>query len=267
MTAAGRGIPFVLNADWAIFTALAGSLYGVGLMAMSRKGIVQPPRRIFAFYGGMLGVLAAFVSPIDNYDVVSMFAHTVQHLILMFVVAPLVALGAPITVLLDTAPQTVRREVLKFLESRVLGILTQPVAAMAIFIAVQATFLTSTLFNAAIESDPLHLLEHALYLGTAFLFWWPIMAVDPTPRKVPLKTRYIAVVLAVPLEILFAIAILWAGRPLYSHYASLPSPWGGNAALLSQRKAGALLLLVPALVLGIPSLLFTSALKAKRYGR
>jgi putative membrane protein len=267
MAATSGSIPFVLNADWAILTALVGSLYGVGLIAMRRQGVGHPPRRILAFYGGMLGVLAAFVSPLDNYDAVSLFAHTAQHLILMFVVAPLVALGAPITVLMAAAPASVRRRVLALFNSGALGLLTQPMVAMAIFVGVQATTLTSAFFNAAIEGDALHLLEHALYLATGFLFWWPILAVDPTPRKVHLKTRYIALVLALPLEVLFAIAILWAGRPLYSHYASLPSPWGGHAALLSQRKAGALLLLVPALVLGIPSLLFASELKAKRYER
>ena len=267
MAATSRSIPFVLNADWAILTALVGSLYAVGLIAVRRQGIGHPPRRILAFYGGMLGTLVAFVSPLDNYDVVSLFAHTAQHLILMFVVAPLVALGAPITVLTAAVPASVRRRVLTLLNSGALCLLTQPMVAMAIFVGVQATTLTSAFFNAAIESDLLHLLEHALYLGTGFLFWWPILAVDPTPRKTPLKTRYIALVLAVPLEVLFAVAILWAGRPLYPHYASLPSPWGGHSALLSQRKAGALLLLIPPLVLGIPSLLFASALKTERYGR
>jgi putative copper resistance protein D len=267
MAAISRSIPFVLNADWAIFTVLVGSLYAVGLTAMRRKGSAHPPRRIFAFYGGMLGVLAAFVSPLDNYDVVSLFAHTAQHLILMFMVAPLVALGAPITVLMAAAPRSIRRRVLTLLNSGAMCLLTQPMVAMAIFVAVQAITLTSAFFNAAVEGDALHLLEHALFLGAGFLFWWPILAVDPTPRKTPLKTRYVALVLAMPLEVLFAMAILWAGRPLYPHYASLPGPWGGHSALLSQRKAGALLLLVPTLALGIPSLLFASALKAKRYGR
>ena len=182
------------------------------------------------------------------------------------VVAPLVALGAPITVLTAATPRAVRGRLVSLLHSGVLGLLTQPLIAMAIFIVVQATTLTSAFFNAAIESDLLHLLEHALYLGAGFLFWWPILAVDPTPRKEPLKIRCVALVVAVPLEVLFAVAILWAGRPLYPHYASLPRPWGGHAALLSQRKAGALLLMVPAVALGIPSLLFASALRRSSVG-
>ena len=158
-------------------------------------------------------------------------------------------------------PQGVRRRGFRVLNSAVVSVLTNPFVAVALFLAVQATTLTSSFFNAAIQRDSLHLLEHGLYLLGGFLFWWPILAVDPTPRKARLEARYVALVLAVVLEGFFAILVLSAGRPLYTYYASLPGPWGGHAALLSQRKAGVLLLLVPTLALGIPSLFYASALK------
>src|SRR5205823_10193149 len=117
MAAIGGNVPFVFNLDWLLLILAVGCLYAAGLIVLRRRGLTHPPPRIAAFYGGLAALLVAFVSPLDNYDAVSLFAHMAQHLLLMFGVAPLIALGAPITVLLGALPARAGRQVLGALQS------------------------------------------------------------------------------------------------------------------------------------------------------
>jgi hypothetical protein len=47
MVGIGRSVPFSLNADWAIFTGAVGSIYGLGLRALTSRFLsARASRRI-----------------------------------------------------------------------------------------------------------------------------------------------------------------------------------------------------------------------------
>jgi hypothetical protein len=78
----------------------------------------------------------------------------VQHVLLMLVAAPLIALSAPVTLLLRlSAPATRQRRILPVLHSRVVRVLAFPVVAWVIFAAMMWGTHFSPLFNASLE-DP-----------------------------------------------------------------------------------------------------------------
>jgi cytochrome c oxidase assembly factor CtaG len=241
----GQTVHFVLGVDWIVLTTFVGAMYlGLYYLGKRRSGSRLPrrPLRVVAFCSGLAVLLVAFDSPLYAYDNFSFFAHTAQHLLLMFGVAPLVALGAPITLVLRAAPTRVRDGVLlPVLRSRLISFLTHPLVAFGIFAGVQSAIQFTPFFNAALNNGWPHVLEHALYLGSGFLFWWPILSVDAIQRRASLRTRLAALLLAIPIEAALGLALLFAGAPLYAHYASLPSPWGGHGALASQHRAGLLL--------------------------
>src|SRR5437762_1483343 len=98
MSRVASSVPFVLNADWVWLLVGAGLLYLVGVFRIGVRS--WPMARTACFFGGIASLVVAFVSPLDNYDVVSLLAHMTQHLILVFVAAPLLAFGAPVDLLL-----------------------------------------------------------------------------------------------------------------------------------------------------------------------
>ena len=59
-----------------------------------------PRRRTVAFLAGMLALAFALISGIERYDTTLFSVHMVQHVLLMLVAAPLIALAAPITLVL-----------------------------------------------------------------------------------------------------------------------------------------------------------------------
>ena len=110
-----------------------------------------PRRRSVAFGLGMGAIAVALLSGIDAYDTTLFSVHMVQHVLLTLVAAPLIALAAPITLLLRVAdPGTRRRWILPVLHARVTRMLTFPVVAWLAFAVVMWVSHFSALFDAAL---------------------------------------------------------------------------------------------------------------------
>src|SRR5919201_1166941 len=104
-------VHYSLGVDWIALVAFVATVYTLALLR-AKHDVAQPVYRWLAFAGGLSALLIAYDTPLDAYDNVSFFAHTAQHLLLLFLVAPLIALGAPVKVALSAAPPWLRDRVL-----------------------------------------------------------------------------------------------------------------------------------------------------------
>ncbi len=209
-----------------------------------------PIRRSVAFAAGLAALALALVSGIDRYDTALFSVHMVQHLLLAMVAAPLIALSAPITLVMRVvSPDTRRRWVLPVLHSRVTRILAFPVVAWVVFATVMWVSHFSPLFDAALEDPLIHDLEHALFLGAGLLFWWPAVALDPAPWRMPHPARALYVFLQMPQNTFLAVVLLGAQAALYPHYATLVRTWGPTPLADQQAAAGIMWLVGDAIFL------------------
>ena len=200
-----------------------------------------PRARSIAFLGGLGVIAVALLSGIARYDTVLFSVHMMQHVLLMLVAAPLIVLGAPVTLLLRAATGPVRRRwILPVLHSRIVRVLAHPVVAWVAFAGVGWAAHFSPLFNSALEDPLLHDLEHALFLGAALLFWWPAIGLDPVPWRMSRPVRALYVFLQMPQNTFLGVAISFAAAPLYANYAELSAPWL-PAALADQQIAGGIM--------------------------
>jgi cytochrome c oxidase assembly factor CtaG len=214
--------------------------------AVGRVARVHPrnpvPRRRSAFFAlGLVTLLIALDSGLARYDTALLSAHMVQHLLLTLVAPPLLALAAPVTLLLRVVSAATRRRVLlPVLHSRPVRVLAFPPIAWLLFAGVMWASHFSPLFDAALEDELVHRLEHGLFLGTALLFWWPVVGADPAPWRMSWPARLLYVGLQMPQNTFLALAISSSSRPLYPHYATLTQPWLPDA-LADQRIAGGIM--------------------------
>jgi cytochrome c oxidase assembly factor CtaG len=227
----------------------AGALYLRGVRRVRRPDR-KLANRAACFLGGLVVLWVALQSPIDAYADTRLSVHMVQHLLLTMVAAPLLVLGAPVTLALRAStPAFRRRWLLPLLRSRPVRLLSAPPLAWAQFALVLWASHFSPLYEAAVRNDGVHALEHLLYVASAVLFWSPVVGIDPSPRRLSHPARLLYLFLAMPQASFLGLAMWGASRVLYPAYQATLGP----AALDDQRLAGTImgsagmLVMVPAL--------------------
>ena len=225
----------------AAIAAIAGYLLLVGKVNAAHPRNRVPRWRIAAWLLGVALGLLALVSAIDVYAEELLWVHMVQHLLLSMVVPPLLALGAPVTLLLRAATPGVRqRSLLPALHSRVVGALASPLVAWTLFTLVMWATHFTAIYDAALEDPVLHLLEHLAFVATGVLFWWPVVAADPGPRRMSYAGRAVYLLAQMPVSAAVGLAIYFAPGILYQHYATNERTWGPTP-LLDQQVGGLLM--------------------------
>ena len=226
-------------------------LPAIGALLLWRHGVgrvrrLHPARpvarhRTVSWTLGIVALLVALDSGIERYDTTLFSVHMVQHLILTLIAPPLLLFAGPITLLLQaSSPETRKRWILPVLHSRIVRFFAFPVVSWLLFAAVMWASHFSPLFDLALENEWAHRLEHALFLGTALLFWWPVVGPDPSPWRMapPVKVLYVG--LQMPQNTFLALAIYMATVPLYSHYVTTVRSWGPTP-LEDQQVAGGIM--------------------------
>jgi cytochrome c oxidase assembly factor CtaG len=247
----------VLSA-WTFDPTVVAALLATALLYLRGLRHVRRPdrkltNRAACFLGGLAVLWVALQSPVDLYADARLSVHMVQHLLLTMVAAPLLVLGAPVTLALRAStPATRRRVLLPLLRSRPVRLLTAPVTAWALFALVLWGSHFSPLYEAALRSNAVHALEHLAYVVSAVLFWAPVAGVDPSPSRLSHPARLLYLFLTMPQASFLGLAMWGTDRVLYPSYQAALGP---AAALADQRLAGTLmgsagmLVMVPALSL------------------
>ena len=138
------------------------------------------------------------------------------------------------------SPETRRRWILPLLHSRALRLLSFPVVSWLLFAGVMWASHFSPLFDASLENEWIHRLEHGLFITAAMLFWWPVVGPDPSPWRMKSAAKVLYVGLQMPQNTFLALAIYMSGVPLYQHYVTTVRTWGPTP-LEDQQIAGGIM--------------------------
>jgi putative copper resistance protein D len=217
-----------------------------------------PRWRTAAFLAGLAAIAVALLSPVERYETALLSVHMVQHMLLQLIAAPLLLLAAPVTLLLRTSSPAVRGWLLGVLHSRAVRVATHPIVAWTAFVVVNWGWQFSPLYDLALESVLVHYVQHAVYLGVALLFWWPIVAVDPAPRKLAFPGRVAYIALSIPQSSFLGITLMNVQPSLYSHYATQIRDWGPSFAD-DLKLAGTMMWEMGAMVFAVALLLVLGA--------
>ncbi|MFI5261678.1 MAG: cytochrome c oxidase assembly protein [Candidatus Limnocylindrales bacterium] len=259
--------PFTALTTWAFdpLVTIAVLVPLVAYLAAVRRVNAQHPanpvplRRVAAWVGGLAVLAIALCSSIDVYSGVLFSVHMVQHMLLVFLVAPLLCLGAPVTLLLRVAtPEQRTRRILPILHSRLLTTLTHPLVDWLLFTAVMWGAHFSPLFELALENPWVHIAEHALFLLVGFLFWWPVIGADPGPRPMAYPTRVGYVLLQMPQNAFLGLTLFTATQLLYPYYGTVGLAWLPDP-LVDQHLGGGLMWVAGDLMFLVPVLLVVVA--------
>ena len=219
---------------------VAVAAYAIAWRAVNAKHPASPipAWRLAAWLGGWLAILGALASPIDTLADDLLTAHMGQHLLLAMVAPPLLALGAPVLVLLRISTPGVRsRFVLPALHSRLVRFSSSPLLAWLLFTIVMWATHFTPIYEAALENEQLHVMEHMAFLATGCLFWWHVVGADPMPRRLGFVPRQAYVLAQMPVNAAVGLVIYFAPTLLYAHYA-VAAPARGINAMTDQQIGG-----------------------------
>jgi cytochrome c oxidase assembly factor CtaG len=206
----------------------------------------EPPRRALALYLLGLAVIAAALLGLDHLAGERFSVHMVQHLLLTMAAAPLLMLGNPLSPILWGLPAGARRTLAATLRPghrvrRTLAALTAAPVAGVLYVATIWAWHVPFLYDAAADHDLVHVVEHAMFLGTAILFWWPVL--EPAPRlrrRLHPGLQILYLLLATAQNTALGMALTLPERVFYPHYAALAQSLG-TTALQDQALGGGLM--------------------------
>jgi putative membrane protein len=215
-----------------------------------------PPWRLLVFLGGILAIFVAVSSPLDTFSETLLFMHMVQHFVLMSIAPPLLVLGAPIVPLLRGLPRWIIRRVLRpVFQSEVVHsiarLLIRPSAAWFAMNAAYVGWHCPAAYEFALSSEGWHNLEHACFLFTSILFWWPIVQPWPFHEQVSRWAIVPYMLLADLVNTGVSAYMCFCGRLIYPSYGQIERPFG-ISALNDQIAAGAFMWVFGSIVFLIP---------------
>jgi putative membrane protein len=215
-----------------------------------RRGQTGGPRRDIdtwrarSFTGALLALAVALLSPLDALSSALASAHMVQHMLLVLVAAPLLALSAPSSTILRGSPLAVRRGSGRWrrrlrLTHANLRPLRHPATAWLLSVGVLWFWHAAVPYDAALDSAPLHILEHASLLVTAVLFWQVVVGGRGAARVS--GGLGVLLVFAMAMQsVLLSLLLTFAQTPWYAGYAETTAPWGLDP-LTDQHLAGVIM--------------------------
>ena len=227
----------------AIVLAVAAALYLGGLARMLSRPAGRWPVskwRVASFAGALAVIGLALLSPIDAFAEQLFSVHMAQHLLLVLVAAPLIALSNAHLVYLWLLPLHARRRIGRAIAG-IPGV--RPAArSQATAWVVCAAFVGSLWFwhapatyNWALANKWGHASEHLVLLATGTAFWRVI--VTSSERKLSPGMLVLMVSLVGIQGSFLAALITFAPRPLYAAYA---------ANSIDDQALGGVLMCIPA---------------------
>jgi cytochrome c oxidase assembly factor CtaG/putative copper export protein len=229
---------------FAVLVLVLGGLYAAGVTRLRRRGDAWPLGRTLSWALGLVTIVAVTLTGVATYAPVLFSVHMVQHMVLSMLTPILLVLGAPVTLALRALrPAAIRgdrgpREWLTaILHSRALRFIGHPATATVIFIVSTYVVYFTPLFGYLMRAHVGHLAMLVHFLASGSLFFWVLIGVDPTPRKLPYLAKMLLLFVTMPFHAFFGIALMNIGTPIANGwYTALHRPWG--ASVLSDQHTG-----------------------------
>ena len=248
---AGAPTAFRLFFDWR-FDLVFGTaaialavLYALGVRRLRKRGDQWPVGRTVAWVLGCATILFATSSGVGRYAPAMFSVHMEAHMLLSMLAPILLVLGGPVTLALRALPTSgkegptgPRDWILAFVQSPVAKVLTNPFVALFLFVGSFYGLYFSGLFDAALPSHWAHLAMNAHFILVGYVFYWPVIGIDPAPNRLPPLGRLGLLFASIPFHAFFGITLMSSQTVIGENfYRALGLPWV-SSQLEDQRLGG-----------------------------
>ena len=232
----------------------------LGALVYMRIAARFPPRpaQPWFFWSGYAVLALALLSPLDRGATYLFTLHMLQHMLLLLVAPPLIALSVPPTLL----GWVFQRPALR----RVLRALWAPVPAFVLFNGALLAWHLPAAYDATLRSPWIHAAEHVSFVATGLIFWGVIVSPAPALVRASFGLRIALLLGADIVNFGLGFALAFAGRPWYTPYLDAARLWG-LTPLDDLRLGGALMWVMGQMMYLVPVLVLLNVLLWRDKGR
>lgn len=242
-----------MSLGWELDPVLLGTLLSLAAVYVLLAGPLRSrlpgavPLRPSQMVLFVLGIVAAFLteaSPLhDLSEKYLLSAHMVQHLLLSYVVAPLLIAGTPGWMVRPLARNRISGPLMRAI--------TRPLTAFILFSLAFSLWHLPWIYEAALGDDFVHHSQHLVFLALAVAVWWPVMSPLPEMPRLGYGLQ-VGYLVALPLGQFFVAAILtFAPESFYPTYQEAPRVLPMSAAA-DQQLSGVIMKITSFIAFGVP---------------
>jgi cytochrome c oxidase assembly factor CtaG len=221
-----------------IGTVLITGLYLYAIGPLRKRYFPEEPVKTGQTVSFLLGIFFMFlslVSPLDELGDSYLFsAHMVQHLVLTMIGPPLLVIGTP--------GWFIKPLVRNKIAFRIAKALTYPAVAFVLYNVDFWLWHAPPLYNATLENQNIHILEHLTFIVFGILNWWPMFSQSKDLPRLSIGGQVLYLFLSGMPSVLLGAGLTFS-PPLYAPYIAAPRVWGISAA--TDQQLGGLIMWVP----------------------
>ena len=239
-----------------LLVALSAALHVIGerqaapLRTHRPAGRRAARRRAWSFYAGLATIVIALSGPLDHDASLLFWVHMLQHVLLLTVAAPLIALGAPWMSIWRPLPVSFRRRAARTVARerwaaplrRAAKTLGHPRGSWLAFNINLLIWHIPGLYDLTLRHLVVHAAEHLLFMLTGILLWCQVVSSPPLRARMALDRRVYYMLASGVVSWGLSLVLAFAPSPLYPLYAHLAGRPGGISALADQQIAGGIML-------------------------
>jgi putative membrane protein len=220
---------------------LAEALYVRATRILDRRGYRVPGGQRVAWHLAIALMAAALMGPLDPLGEELLVAHMGQHLLIADFAAPLLLIGVRSPVYAFMLPRRVLVPLARSHRLRaVFRFLRQPLVAIPVWIVTLYGWHFGFSFEAALDDDFVHALQHQSFVLASLLVWWSV--IEPKRRRLPGALWKVPYLLGARLAGMFlGMAFIVMRTPAYDQYAAAAADHG-LSPLTDQQVAGGMML-------------------------
>ena len=232
-------IIFEVHPSLVIGTLLVVLLYtwaiGPGRVKYGWSATPASPKQSGLFYGTMLLMYFTLDGPLHHLaDELLFSAHMLQHMILQLLWAPLVVLAVPPWLWQAMLRPKPIHAAAKFF--------SRPMTAFVTYNAIVFGWHVPMMYNLALTRHNFHILQHLMFMSSAVLMWWVMIAPVEEFRATYQKRMVFILANMLAMKVL-GIIISLSSEVLYTFYLQQPRAWGLDA--MGDQQLGGMLMWLP----------------------
>jgi cytochrome c oxidase assembly factor CtaG len=135
-------------------------------------------------------------------------------------------------------------------------LISEPIPAQVIAGAVMVVWHLPALYDATLNNENIHIVEHLTFIGAGVLLYWPIIEATSSNSKWHLSPvgKLIYMLIATLPQDGVALVLIFSRVPFYDFYVTAPRVIDGFTPLIDQTMAGSVLMILGKATLAVAAL-------------